>query len=115
MRLIHQGATNRRTGVTNMNSMSSRSHSVFTMCVECKTTIEGGLPRTQYGTLHMVDLAGSERVKLSGAEGYALAEANSINLSLTNLGRVISKVRACAMLLACLLLASELSEHVPFD
>jgi kinesin family member 15 len=94
MQLMLQGAANRRVGETNMNRASSRSHSVFTMRVECRSDIENGLTHTQYGTLHMVDLAGSERVKISGANGAALTEASEINLSLTTLGRVISKVRS---------------------
>ena len=50
--------------------------------------------KLRYGTLHIVDLASSERVKISGATGTALTEANEINVSLTALGRVISKVRS---------------------
>jgi hypothetical protein len=96
MKLMHQGAANRKVGETNMNRASSRSHSVFTMRVECRSALDNGLTHTQYGTLHMVDLAGSERVKISGANGAALTEASEINLSLTTLGRVISKVRAAA-------------------
>lgn len=34
--LLQQGATNRHVGSTNMNSESSRSHSVFTMTIESK-------------------------------------------------------------------------------
>jgi Kinesin motor domain len=92
MKLIHQGAANRRTGETNMNRASSRSHSVFSMRVECYSKLDNGLTHTQFSTLHMVDLAGSERVKISGADGAALTEASEINLSLSTLGRVIGKV-----------------------
>jgi hypothetical protein len=92
MQLILQGAANRRVGETKMNEQSSRSHSVFTMKVECRSSTDSGLVHTQYGTLHMVDLAGSERVKISGADGSALTEASEINKSLTVLSRVISKV-----------------------
>lgn len=38
---------------------------------------------------NIVDLAGSERQSKTGATGVRLAEANSINQSLTNLGIVI--------------------------
>lgn len=38
----------------------------------------------------VIDLAGSERVSMSGVEGSALVEAQSINLSLTLLGDVLS-------------------------
>lgn len=93
-----QGAANRRVGETKMNEASSRSHSVFTMKVECQSSAESGLVHTQFGTLHMVDLAGSERVKISGADGAALTEASEINKSLTVLARVISKARPPAAL-----------------
>jgi hypothetical protein len=93
MRLMNQGAANRHVGETKMNRQSSRSHSVFTMRVECRTMMENGLTNVRFGTIHMVDLAGSERVKISGATGAALVEASEINVSLTTLGRVISKVR----------------------
>eukprot|EP00892_Ulva_mutabilis_P001902 jgi/Ulvmu1/11712/UM008_0123.1 len=92
MKLMIRGAQNRHVGETKMNRASSRSHSVFTMRVECRTMIENGLSKMRYGTLHIVDLAGSERVKISGATGAALTEASEINVSLTTLGRVISKV-----------------------
>jgi hypothetical protein len=98
MQLIIQGAANRRVGETKMNEQSSRSHSVFTMKVECRSSTDSGLVHTQYGTLHMVDLAGSERVKISGADGSALTEASEINKSLSVLSRVISKV-SCDQLL----------------
>lgn len=42
------------------------------------------------GKIHLVDLAGSERVAMSGAEGETLVETQSINLSLTALGDVLS-------------------------
>lgn len=93
MALMKQGASNRCVGETKMNRASSRSHSVFTMKVECRTTMENGISKLRYGSLHIVDLAGSERVKISGATGAALTEASEINVSLTTLGRVISKVR----------------------
>lgn len=41
------------------------------------------------GRLTLVDLAGSERAGKSRAEGKRLEEANSINVSLHTLGRVI--------------------------
>jgi len=37
-----------------------------------------------------VDLAGSERIEKTGATGRLLEEANTINKSLTNLGKVIN-------------------------
>ncbi|CAN0416478.1 unnamed protein product, partial [Hapterophycus canaliculatus] len=51
--------------------------------------------------LTLVDLAGSERASKSGVEGKRLEEANSINVSLHTLGRVIRTL-------------SENGPHVPF-
>ena len=51
--------------------------------------------------LTLVDLAGSERAAKTGAEGKRLEEANSINVSLHTLGRVIRTL-------------SESGPHVPF-
>jgi len=42
--------------------------------------------------LNLVDLAGSERISKTGATGDTLKEAQKINLSLTTLGMVISKL-----------------------
>lgn len=39
--------------------------------------------------LVLIDLAGSEKISKTGAEGKVLQEAKKINLSLTNLGKVI--------------------------
>lgn len=51
--------------------------------------------------LTLVDLAGSERAAKTRAEGKRLEEANSINVSLHTLGRVIRAL-------------SESASHVPF-
>lgn len=42
--------------------------------------------------LYLIDLAGSEKVSKTGAEGKVLEEAKKINLSLTNLGKVIKNL-----------------------
>ena len=97
MQLMLIGASNRAIGETKMNRQSSRSHSVFSMRVECCTTPGSGISHVRFGTLHLVDLAGSERVKYSGATGAALNEAAEINTSLSALGRVIGKVRSAAL------------------
>ena len=67
-----------------MNSVSSRSHAIFTVSV--KITGE----RTTHSKLHFVDLAGSERAKRTGAEGARLKEGININQGLMTLGKVIS-------------------------
>ncbi|KAK9840894.1 hypothetical protein WJX84_001731 [Apatococcus fuscideae] len=91
-RLLAQGSANRRTGTTNMNRESSRSHSVFTCILEMRTTDATGITHHMSSRLNLVDLAGSERQKTSGAVGERLREASSINKSLSTLGLVINKL-----------------------
>ena len=73
----------RATASTNMNDRSSRSHCVFVLSLTEPTT-------QIVSKIFLVDLAGSERTKFSGAEGDRLAEANSINKSLSTLGMVLN-------------------------
>jgi len=55
------GTHNRSVGETAMNKESSRSHSIFTVYVECSITDAKGNPKITAGKLNLVDLAGSER------------------------------------------------------
>lgn len=71
-----------------MNQDSSRSHSIFTITIEC--TGDGAADHVRVGKLNLVDLAGSERQGKTGATGDRLKEATKINLSLSALGNVIS-------------------------
>lgn len=72
--------------LTDMNDISSRSHSVFLMEISQKDTVKGGV---KTGKLFLVDLAGSEKVSKTGADGEVLEEAKNINKSLAALGLVI--------------------------
>ena len=54
----------------------------------------GGGEQTKVTTLLFVDLAGSERTEKTGVEGSAKSEAQSINSSLSALGRVIKSLGA---------------------
>lgn len=70
--------------------MSSRSHSIFQLLIESdKPDSRGYLKKAK---LNLCDLAGSE--KIHGLEDMQNAvhinELKTINLSLTNLGKVIS-------------------------
>lgn len=86
MEVMRAGAERRSVASTNMNDISSRSHSVFLMEITQKDTIKGGV---KTGKLYLVDLAGSEKVSKTGADGSVLEEAKNINKSLSALGLVI--------------------------
>ena len=77
---LDQGNSNRSTGATAMNVDSSRSHSIFSIHMECSETINDE-ESFKAAKLNMVDLAGSERQSKTHAQGTRLAEANKINLS----------------------------------
>ncbi|CAM9194103.1 unnamed protein product, partial [Discosporangium mesarthrocarpum] len=87
--VMQAGKKNRSVGSTLMNQTSSRSHSIFTIVVECSRSDDRG-DHIRVGKLNLVDLAGSERQSKTGATGDRLKEANKINLSLSALGNVIS-------------------------
>lgn len=102
VKMFDRGLTNRTTASTNMNSESSRSHSVFTVVIEMSTKDETtGKDMLRVGKLNLVDLAGSERAKKTGAKDQVLKEGIKINLSLTALGNVISAL-------------SEGGRHIPY-
>ncbi|XP_058069283.1 kinesin-like protein KIN-12D [Magnolia sinica] len=88
LKLLIQGAANRKVAATNMNRESSRSHSVFTCVIESRWE-KDSTTNLRFARLNLVDLAGSERQKTSGAEGERLKEAANINRSLSALGHVI--------------------------
>ncbi|KAL6633563.1 hypothetical protein ACP70R_026234 [Stipagrostis hirtigluma subsp. patula] len=89
---LARGSSSRATASTNMNRQSSRSHAIFTICVEQKRTSSSA--SSDYDILsskfHLVDLAGSERAKRTGADGLRLKEGIHINKGLLALGNVIS-------------------------
>lgn len=85
LQLLHQGEEHRAVASTNMNSVSSRSHSLFILSVTQKMR-DGA---TKIGKLNLADLAGSEKVGKTGASGETLEEAKKINQSLSALGNCI--------------------------
>merc|ERR1712232_1066320 len=96
--LMTQAERQRSVGATDMNAVSSRSHSVFAMYL--RGTNEA-LGTELSGALHLVDLAGSERLDKSGSTGDRLTETRSINKSLASLSHVFTaKAEGCS--------------HVPF-
>ena len=92
MDIMLKGNKNRHVGQTKMNTESSRSHSLFTITVECAEMGTDGKAHIRVGKLNMVDLAGSEKQSKTGSEGVRLEEAIKINLSLTTLCHVISSL-----------------------
>ena len=69
-----------------MNSVSSRSHAIFTIMLEQRVghtgndePVDGHVHEVRRAKFHLVDLAGSERIKKSGAAGERLKESVHIN------------------------------------
>ncbi|XP_067325832.1 chromosome-associated kinesin KIF4-like isoform X2 [Anolis sagrei] len=85
---LEQGNNSRTVAATAMNTQSSRSHAIFTMCIEQKSKTD--MNTSFHCKLHLVDLAGSERQKKTKAEGDRLREGININKGLLCLGNVIS-------------------------
>ncbi|NXP19664.1 KIF4 protein, partial [Scytalopus superciliaris] len=85
---LEQGNNARTVGSTAMNSQSSRSHAIFTICIDQKKKNDKNC--SFHSKLHLVDLAGSERQKKTKAEGDRLKEGININKGLLALGNVIS-------------------------
>ncbi|NXF99803.1 KIF4 protein, partial [Sakesphorus luctuosus] len=85
---LEQGNNARTVAATAMNSQSSRSHAIFTICIDQKKKSDKNC--SFHSKLHLVDLAGSERQKKTKAEGDRLKEGININKGLLALGNVIS-------------------------
>ena len=85
---FQNGAANRAVASTNMNALSSRSHSLFAVIIYQRNIITES---SKTGKLYFVDLAGSEKMAKAGIEGNAqLKEAQNINKSIMTLGMVIN-------------------------
>ncbi|KAJ1690013.1 hypothetical protein LUZ63_014168 [Rhynchospora breviuscula] len=90
---LARGSLNRATASTRMNSHSSRSHAIFTICIEQKrktSSSHSDCGDLLVSKLRLVDLAGSERVKRTGSDGLMFKEGIHINKGLLALGNVIS-------------------------
>lgn len=96
--LMNFGESHRHIGETNMNTYSSRSHTIFRMIIESRDVagdvdnIGNSCDAVRVSVLNLVDLAGSERASKTGAEGVRLKEGSHINKSLMTLGSVIKKL-----------------------
>ncbi len=100
--IMNAGCQNRSVGSTKMNKDSSRSHSIFQIIIENSSLDEKGETHYRMGKLNLVDLAGSEKHSKTETTGKHLIEGIKINLSLTILGNVISK------------LVSGKNQHIPY-
>jgi len=96
--VMRQAAKYRSVGSTDMNAVSSRSHSVFTLHL---TALHPENRQALRGTLNLCDLAGSERLDRSGATGARAKEAMAINKSLSALTDVFVSI-------------GKKASHVPF-
>ncbi|XP_044736037.1 chromosome-associated kinesin KIF4-like [Chrysoperla carnea] len=85
---LTKGSLGRATGATAMNAQSSRSHAIFTICIEKQSKNDSNVATT--AKFHLVDLAGSERPKKTKATGERFKEGININKGLLALGNVIS-------------------------
>lgn len=92
LQVLSLAVRHRRVGSHEMNTESSRSHSIFTVHIDATPTRpddhEYGM--TRYGKVSFVDLAGSERLRDSKSVGETLRETTNINRSLFMLGKVIA-------------------------
>lgn len=83
--LLAAGTDKRRIRRTNMNSISSRSHAIFTIFLSFSQN-DGSIRKSM---INLVDLAGSESSQNSGNTGLAHIEGKSINEGLNTFKRVI--------------------------
>eukprot|EP00792_Barthelona_sp_PAP020_P003977 TRINITY_DN1800_c0_g2_i1.p1 TRINITY_DN1800_c0_g2~~TRINITY_DN1800_c0_g2_i1.p1 ORF type:complete len:863 (-),score=331.91 TRINITY_DN1800_c0_g2_i1:53-2641(-) len=97
MSLLTAGEESRTVAATEMNGVSSRSHSVFIV----KMTQKQSNGKKITSTLNLVDLAGSEKLSKTGASGDQMKEGISINSSLSALGSCINAI-------------VENKKHIPF-
>ncbi|OJZ80807.1 hypothetical protein ASPFODRAFT_38198 [Aspergillus luchuensis CBS 106.47] len=99
LRVIARGDHARRTGSTQFNARSSRSHAVVQIVVESRERVPAGASQdrrsglvpggVRVSTLSLIDLAGSER---AAEDKERRTEGAHINKSLLTLGTIISKL-----------------------
>ena len=88
LNFFNKGADNRIVASTKMNTISSRSHSIFSVTIYQRNVLTES---SKTGKIYFVDLAGSEKMSKAGVEGnLMLKEAQNINKSIMTLGMVIN-------------------------
>lgn len=90
--VMKNGESRRHFGSTEANQRSSRSHAIFRMVVESSLRTDETDRAVTVGQLNLVDLAGSERSEQCGESEERFRESTRINVSLTFLTQVISKL-----------------------
>jgi centromeric protein E len=94
--LLEMGFGNRSVSGTDMNAVSSRSHTVFRMVIESRAIGANKDSKVRVSALNMVDLAGSEKMAHAGTGGFGKKkrrnEGININKSLLTLGTVIKQL-----------------------
>ncbi|XP_060795753.1 kinesin-like protein KIF20B isoform X2 [Neoarius graeffei] len=105
-KVLKIGRKNQSFSSTKLNSVSSRSHSIFSIRI---LRIEDvGVPRVQMiSELSLCDLAGSERCAKTQNRGDRLKEAGNINTSLLTLGKCMNALRLSQT-------QSKFQQHIPF-
>lgn len=96
--LMKKANKKRSVAHTDMNSQSSRSHSVFTLHLIGHNEAQGVVVK---GCLNLCDLAGSERLSRSGATGDRLKETQAINKSLSAISDIFQAL-------------SKKASHIPY-
>jgi len=108
--LIAAGEAQRHVGATSMNEHSSRSHTIFRLLIESKSTAGNDNSKNnksvRVSSLSLVDLAGSECIKQTGATGQRKSEGHYINKSLATLGHVVWKLSESSR--------TGVKEHIPY-
>lgn len=89
--LLCQGEDRRQVGSTNMNKHSSRSHTIFRLWIESRSSKKVH-SNVRISSLSLVDLAGSESLRMTGSTGDRRKEGQYINKSLMALGQVVYKL-----------------------
>eukprot|EP00921_Rhytidocystis_pertsovi_P013201 GHVQ01021404.1.p1 GENE.GHVQ01021404.1~~GHVQ01021404.1.p1 ORF type:complete len:957 (+),score=135.13 GHVQ01021404.1:1311-4181(+) len=103
--ILNAGVRYRATFETKLNSVSSRSHTVFSITLLQKP--KNGMEESVQSCINFVDLAGSERIARSKSRGRRFQEAVMINSSLSALGKVVLTVSEDSR-------AGRNSKHIPY-
>ncbi|KAF7649825.1 hypothetical protein LDENG_00135440 [Lucifuga dentata] len=112
-KLMKVGRKNQSFSSTQLNHLSSRSHSIFSIRI-LRVEDSGGVPRVLgISELALCDLAGSERCSRTLNTGGRLKEAGNINSSLLTLGNSLLTLGKCINAMR-LNQNAKFQHHIPF-